>query len=187
MNFNKKDEKIYYFTCEGFAKLLANRCALENRDKIIASLVIAYMTTTTTTISDDEKATSGFSMNKKLLACLNAFLHLLKRVDLVALVRSFLPTLKFLISKQASLETQRRLAKLFYFLTGETKNQRQTLMIDVMKEIFDNIDDYLYIQRLIEILIEFRVHQCDVCETDSRSVDLLRNIYNQLHLILVSK
>lgn len=173
----QKDEKIFYLTCEGFAKLLANRCPLENRDKIIASLVIAYITTS---------RNGSSQVNKKLRACLNTFMHLFKRIDLVALVGSFLPTLKFLIAKHASMDVQRELGKLFYFLTADSKNQRPTLMNNLAREILENADDYMYIQRLIEILIEFRVHQCDVVEFDFDSVDLLRRLHDQMQLIMAS-
>lgn len=123
---------------------------------------------------------SKSAVNKKLLACLNSFLHVFKKVNLSALVGSFLPTLKFLISKQSNTNVLRRLAKLFYFLTSGTKNQRQALMLSLLREMFDNIDDYMYIQRMIEILIEFRIHQCDV-----KNLQLLNDVYTQLQLILV--
>lgn len=162
-------------TCEGFCKLLANRCRLESREKIaVTYLLIAYTTT-----SRQEKPTP---MAQKLLACLNSFFHVYKRVNLAALVDSFLPTLKFLVLQQTSMNVMRHLAKFFYFLTGDTINQRQLLMLSVTREILDNIDDLMYIQRLIEVLVEFRVHQCDV-----GSVQLLNQLYDHLQLILVGK
>ena len=170
-----KDENISYVACEGFAKLLVNHCPLENSERIIAHMLIAYLSS-----SGETSQTS-----KRLIGCLNSFFQIYKRLSrqcLRNLIGAFQPTLKFLLGKNSSLTALKRLAKLFYYLTDETKNLRQCLVLTILDEMFANIDDFYYVQKLIDVLLEFRIHQCDV---DGSNVESLDRIQALIQLVIV--
>lgn len=171
--------------CEGFAKLLLNNCRLENKTKILTNLLIVYLTSSNTSNS-----------NKKLLACLCSFFDHFKQQDAVSLIQSYLPSLRFLTLKQKGLQILKKCANFFYFITNDTISMRQILILQTIEEILRNFNDFYFVQRMIEVLLEFNVHQCDIDRSPvnihnpkdavlENSIKVLTEIATQLQNILV--
>ena len=127
------------------------------------------------------------------------------------LVKLCVPVIKFSISKCYPIETLRKVAKFFYFISSgfvsgdlesetksavqpsQTNNSRLFLINSILDEIFKTkFKDYNLVQRWIEIAIEFNVHQYDICNEDTEdvlfteSIEYLKNVLTKLQEIVVS-
>lgn len=182
-----KDEKIHFIACEGFSKLLIKRCLPENTEKYVARLLITYMT-----LESGGGGGGGDEHQdlerKKLLSCLATFFRIYIRAGAgrATLTNAFMPAFKYLVAKKTSLPVLRKFAKFFYTLSWRAgARMRQTLMENVLDEITASLDDFYHSQKLVDVLLEFQMHDSDV-GNDGSDLEGLERILLQIQRIIVS-
>ncbi len=138
------------------------------------------------------------SNNEKVLSCLSHFFQLFvqKIQNLNLLVKIFVPLVNYSFKKSYSMQFMRKIASFFYYLTSgftlsdkeekKTNNTRLFLIDSILDEICKTkFNDYFNVQKWIEILIEFNVHQFDVCDDEKEIDDLLRESLEYLQEIML--
>ena len=183
---------IRFIAYEGFAKLLLNKCWLPNKHMYLSKLIVHYITeekimadSTETNTTDEDQL-----INNRLKACLGLFFEKFIQTNKENLdeliVRSFMPTLKYAVNKNASHLSKKKLSDFFYYLTYNTQGKRQLMITKVLDEVFLNFEDFKLVNRWIEVLVELNIHQLDIDEEDEKELSTLTKIANQLLKITVN-
>lgn len=179
--FSKSNDEIAFVAFEGFAKLLIFNCKLPNKQKVLTKMLLTYFSNEN---EDDEKARINRHRLKECLSCFFETYSRLNSNKMHELVKMFTPTSKLVLTKKMFNVNTKQMAKYFYSLTSGTTFMRQFIMSQIMDEIYLKLDDLNWIQKWIELLLEFELHQVNVVENVSNK-NILEKLHTQLNRLLV--
>lgn len=189
-----KDPLCKYLACEGFCKLFLNNCSIPNKKNVLPKLVLTLFGEETSINSSVENT----KMNSKLKACLCEFFNQFKLDkkfggkntyrNIISLSKTIRTVLIFLIKKNSSVSSLKRVANFYYYITSEIKNARLLIVSSILKEIATSFNNFYLVQKLIEILCEFNIHQSDLDLEDNRSntMKALDQVNDQFVNLIVS-
>ncbi len=147
-------------------------------------LLNAYFTCNTSVIDDRQE----ILFNNKLKSCLCQFFESFTIASIQnrdAMSKMAIPMFKYCLDNSKQNIGLKKIVNFFYYFTSETKNKRQFVVIAILNQIMENLSDFNLLQKWIEVLIEFNIHQSDV-ECDSNvSIILLKEIHSQIGKIFV--
>jgi hypothetical protein len=182
------DKNVRFIAFEGFAKLLLNKCWIPNSHVIFSKLIITYISEVEPETTSQKQQTQQED-HIQLKPCLSTFFRVYieqnkeKLDDLVQF--SFMPTLKYAVNKNSSGFNKRKISDFIYYLTFNTKRGiRQLLMTKILEEIYKDLNEFKLINRWIEVLLEFNVHQLDIDQDNLKELDSLNKIVSQMTQIL---
>lgn len=161
-----------------------NNIQVPSRSLLLSKLVLAYFRCDRETNADLEV--------KQLKACLGEFFIQFKKDHVhngvyfyrnsVLLSKTIKIVIKYLIRKNLSINDLKYVAKFYYYLSSDCKNTRLIIINLILDETLKA--NYYLMQKLIDILIEFTVHESDVDDTSKKYLNL---VHQQLEDLMVKK
>ena len=175
-------------------------------------------------MASSANVTNSSLKQKEQVACLfHFFKHMASETkNLNMLAKLCVPLLKIAVAKPYSTKTIRKMANFFYVITSgfahvdfrgdqerssqaqasveaqlpvKTNNARLFLLSSLLDEVFaTQFKDFNQVQKWIEVVVEFNVHQWDVCDYEKsaeselfmESMNYLSKIFTQLQQLIVS-
>ena len=92
---------------------------------------------------------------------------------------------KFKLEKNASVSSLKKIATWFYDLAHGGKGLRQLMVESILDQVIQVLGDYCLIQKWMNILLEFEIHQCDVEEKNPAALEDLKRILTKTEKITV--
>jgi hypothetical protein len=179
--FAKSNSEIAFVAFEGFAKLLIFNCKLPNKQRVLTKMLLAYFSNQ---IEDAERARSNDQRLKECLSCFFETYSRLNSNNMYEMVKLFTSTSKLVLLKKMFIVNVKQMAKYFYSLTSGIALMRQIIMSQIMDEIYVKLDDLNWIQKWIELFLEFELHQANIVANMSNK-NILEKLHNQLNRLLV--
>ena len=167
---------------QGFAKLLILRPELvNNKKKILFRILCSYF-------AEEHKDSNDnlIKIDLNLKSCLCTFLDIFYRLNYgnkQELSSLAIPLLELAFDVHYAFNLK-KIANFFYYITrNELSMERLSIINFIIDRVIQNFNDFYKMQRWIEILLEFNIHQSNLDSSESKNI--CKEILTKMEKILV--